>query len=316
MRGCAGAAANDAGPAERRWSGGGWHDPALSPALAHEAECSSGVIDGLVASGNLVEVAIPDKRLAAARSATTRRTEFVAASRPQAVHALRSAVDGGNFSVSLLDGVTGSGKTEVYFEAVARSARGRAAGGDHAAGNRADALSSCDRFEERFGCQPVEWHSALSAPERGRVWKAAATGEARVVVGARSALFLPFSDLGLIIVDEEHDAGFKQDDRVHYQARDMAVVRGNLGKFPGRAGVGDAVDRKPCQCAAPAAIAMSYCRDASPAPSCPTSRRSICASAAGQGAAGCRRCSSMPSPKRWPASSSRCCSSTGAVMRR
>ena len=88
------------------------------------------------------------------------------------------------------------------------------------------------RFEARFGCPPVEWHSALSGPERGRVWKQAATGEARVIVGARSALFLPFSDLGLIIVDEEHDAGFKQDDRVHYQARDMAVVRGNLGGFP------------------------------------------------------------------------------------
>ena len=88
------------------------------------------------------------------------------------------------------------------------------------------------RFAERFGCAPVEWHSALSAPERGRVWRAVATGEARVVVGARSALFLPFSELGLIVVDEEHDAGFKQDDRVHYQARDMAVVRGSLGRFP------------------------------------------------------------------------------------
>ena len=70
------------------------------------------------------------------------------------------------------------------------------------------------------------------AAERGRAWRAAATGEARVIVGARSALFLPFRELGLIVVDEEHDAGFKQDDRVHYQARDMTVVRGNLGKFP------------------------------------------------------------------------------------
>ncbi len=88
------------------------------------------------------------------------------------------------------------------------------------------------RFTGRFGCPPVEWHSALSGPERGRVWRAAATGEARVIVGARSALFLPFKELGLIVVDEEHDAGFKQDDRVHYQARDMSVVRGNLGGFP------------------------------------------------------------------------------------
>ena len=86
------------------------------------------------------------------------------------------------------------------------------------------------RFEARFGCPPVEWHSALGAPERGRVWKAAASGEARCVVGARSALFLPYADLGLIVVDEEHDGGFKQEDRVHYQARDMAIVRANLGQ--------------------------------------------------------------------------------------
>ena len=89
-----------------------------------------------------------------------------------------------------------------------------------------------DRFAARFGCMPVEWHSALSSPERARAWRATASGEARVVVGARSALFLPYSELGLIVVDEEHDGGFKQEDRVHYQARDMAVVRASLGKFP------------------------------------------------------------------------------------
>ena len=89
-----------------------------------------------------------------------------------------------------------------------------------------------DRFANRFGCLPVEWHSALSAAERARAWRATATGEARVVVGARSALFLPYRELGLIVVDEEHDQGFKQEDRVHYQARDMAIVRASLGKFP------------------------------------------------------------------------------------
>ncbi len=142
-----------------------------------------------------------------------------------------SAIDGRNFTVSLLDGVTGSGKTEVYYEAVAETLR---------LGRQAlimlpeIALTGqfMNRFAARFGCMPVEWHSALSSAERGRTWRAAATGEARVVVGARSALFLPFSDLGLVVVDEEHDAGFKQDDRVHYQARDMSVVRGSIGKFP------------------------------------------------------------------------------------
>ena len=145
-------------------------------------------------------------------------------------HALRAAADAQTFSVTLLDGVTGSGKTEVYFEAVARTLeKGRQA----LIMLPEIALTSqfMDRFTRRFGCPPVEWHSALSSAERGRAWRAAATGEARVVVGARSALFLPFKDLGLIVVDEEHDTGFKQDDRVHYQGRDMAVVRGSLGKF-------------------------------------------------------------------------------------
>ncbi|MCU0954871.1 MAG: primosomal protein N' [Hyphomicrobium sp.] len=197
--------------------------------LAELSGCSTGVIDGLVASGNLVEVAIPQKTCPQPDPAH-RSTEF-APDQERAVHALRSAVDAENFSVTLLDGVTGSGKTEVYFEAVARTLeKGRQA----LIMLPEIALTSqfLERFERRFGAAPVEWHSALSGPERGRIWCAAATGEARIVIGARSALFLPFADLGLIVVDEEHDAGYKQDDRVHYQARDMSVVRGSLGKFP------------------------------------------------------------------------------------
>jgi primosomal protein N' (replication factor Y) (superfamily II helicase) len=198
-------------------------------ALAAEATVSTGVVDGLVEAGLLVEVQIPEKtyRIPQADHAVT---EFGEHQMP-AVETLRSAIDGANFSVSLLDGVTGSGKTEVYFEAVARTlAQGRQV----VIMLPEIALTSqfMDRFERRFGCPPVEWHSALSSPERGRIWRAAATGGARVVVGARSALFLPYENLGLIIVDEEHDPGFKQDDRVHYQARDMAVVRGSIGKIP------------------------------------------------------------------------------------
>jgi primosomal protein N' (replication factor Y) len=198
-------------------------------ALAAEAQCSTGVVDGLVQSGNLVDVAIPERRYPEP-NAEHRVTDFTPA-QAEAVHALVSSVDGETFSVSLLDGVTGSGKTEVYFEAVAETLR---------KGRQAlimlpeIALTGqfMSRFVARFGCLPAEWHSALSPAERGRVWRAAATGEARVVVGARSALFLPYADLGLIVVDEEHDAGFKQDDRIHYQARDLSVVRGSLGKFP------------------------------------------------------------------------------------
>ncbi len=133
--------------------------------------------------------------------------------------------------MTLLDGVTGSGKTEVYFEAIAAAvARGKQA----LVLMPEIALTSqfIARCEERFGAKPAEWHSGLSAPMRGRVWRAVAENQAKLVVGARSALFLPFPDLGLIVVDEEHDASYKQEDRVTYQARDMAVLRGSLGHIP------------------------------------------------------------------------------------
>jgi primosomal protein N' (replication factor Y) len=194
-------------------------------ALATEANCSTGVIDGLIVAGCLVDVAIPEARVPVPNP--SHAVISFSEEQERAVHALKSSVDAGNFSVSLLDGVTGSGKTEVYFEAVARALE---------KGLQAlimlpeIALTSqfLRRFQARFGAPPVEWHSALAGPERGKVWRNVAIGEARVVVGARSALYLPFKELGLIVVDEEHDQGFKQDDRVHYQARDMTVVRAHI----------------------------------------------------------------------------------------
>lgn len=199
------------------------------PALAAEAQCSMAVINGLVAAGQLADVAIPQAR--APRPDPSHHKPGFSGPQAEAVHSLRAAVDADAYSVSLLDGVTGSGKTEVYFEAVARALE---------RGHQAlillpeIALTSqfLGRFAGRFGCQPAEWHSALTPNERARVWTGVARGDVRVVVGARSALFLPFADLGCIVVDEEHDQGYKQDDRVHYQARDMAVVRGSIGKFP------------------------------------------------------------------------------------
>jgi primosomal protein N' (replication factor Y) (superfamily II helicase) len=199
--------------------------------LAAEANASTAVIDGLVVAGTLVQVELPEKRLANPNPAHMK----VAFNdqQAQAVHMLQAAIDGRVFSVSLLDGVTGSGKTEVYFEAIARALE-----------SDPDAQvmvllpeialtgQFIERFEQRFGVKPVEWHSAVSPVDRGRIWKAASTGEARVIIGARSALFLPFRHLGLIIVDEEHDPGFKQEDRVFYQGRDMAVVRARLGNIP------------------------------------------------------------------------------------
>ena len=198
-------------------------------ALATEAGVSTGVVDGLISAGILVEVAIPEKRLPVPKPDHT-VLEF-GEDQMRAVEALRSAVDAGNFSVSLLDGVTGSGKTEVYFEAVARTLE---------KGHQALVLlpeialtgQFLARFERRFGAAPVEWHSGVTGAERGKIWRAVASGEARCVIGARSALFLPFKDLGVIVVDEEHDQGFKQEDRVSYQGRDMGVVRGRLGNIP------------------------------------------------------------------------------------
>ncbi len=128
------------------------------------------------------------------------------------------------FGVALLDGVTGGGKTEVFFEAVADTLR---------AGRQAlvllpeIALTSTfvQRFTKRFGTRPAEWHSDMTPAQRTRTWRAVLNGDVRVVLGARSALFLPFSELGLIVLDEEHDGAFKQSDGVNYHARDMAVVR-------------------------------------------------------------------------------------------
>ena len=138
---------------------------------------------------------------------------------------------GAGFSVTLIDGVTGSGKTEVYFEAVAAALR---AGRQVLVLLPEIAMSAqwFERFTRRFGAEPTLWHSEIGYARRRRNWRAVAEGRARVVVGARSALFLPYRELGLIVVDEEHDPAFKQEDGVTYHARDMAVVRARLGAIP------------------------------------------------------------------------------------
>ena len=144
---------------------------------------------------------------------------------------MRQAVAAQTFGVTLLDGVTGSGKTETYLEAVAECLR---------QGRQAlillpeIALSSqwLKRFERRFGVPPAVWHSDLTSRVRRVTWRAVAEGAAPVVVGARSALFLPFPDLGLVVIDEEHETAFKQEEGVVYHARDMAVVRARLCSAP------------------------------------------------------------------------------------
>ena len=140
---------------------------------------------------------------------------------------LRTCVEDGEYSTTLLKGVTGSGKTEVYLEAVA---------GCLAQKRQALVLlpeialtaEFLKRVERRFGAVPTEWHSSVSLTERRRAWRMVGESGAQLVVGARSALFLPFRDLGLIVVDEEHDSSYKQEDGVLYNARDMAVLRASI----------------------------------------------------------------------------------------
>lgn len=135
------------------------------------------------------------------------------------------------YKAVLLDGVTGAGKTEVYFEAVVEAVRN---GRQVLILLPEIALSNAflERFRKRFGCNPALWHSGLTPAQRRNTWRGVAQGESKVVIGARSALFLPYQNLGLIVVDEEHDPAYKQEDGVIYHARDMAVVRAHLGKIP------------------------------------------------------------------------------------
>ena len=197
--------------------------------LARAAGVSVSVVDGLLRQHVFDTVLIPPQPVVPPPDPDFRKPELSA---DQQAAARRLLGDGGTPpAVSLIDGVTGSGKTEVYFEAVAETIR---QGRQVLILLPEIALTSAflERFERRFGCKPAEWHSDIAPRMREKVWRQAATGDIRVVAGARSALFLPFDNLGLIIVDEEHDAAYKQEDRVFYNARDMAVVRAHIGGFP------------------------------------------------------------------------------------
>ena len=200
--------------------------------LALEAGVGEPMVRAMAKAGLLEGVAVPrgdprrgrdlDPGFAAAALSPV---QAIAAGR------LRNAVDANAFSVFLLDGVTGSGKTEVYFEAVAEAlAEGRQA--LILLPEIALSAQFIDRFKPRFGATPSLWHSDLTPAQRRNTWRGVAEGTVRVVIGARSALFLPFAELGVIVVDEENDTGYKQEDVVIYQARDMAVVRAKLEGIP------------------------------------------------------------------------------------
>src|ERR1700730_16427505 len=197
-------------------------------ALAEAAACSSGVIDTLIDEGTLETIALPPEP-AALPCNPAFATPSLEAAQENAASILTERVQAHAFSVTLLEGVTGSGKTEVYFEAVASALE---AGRQSLIPMPEIALTAqfLGRFAARFGARPGEWHSGVSARKRARLWHAVAQGDVKVVIGARSALFLPFPDLATVIVDEEHESAYKQEDGVAYHARDMAVVRGQIEK--------------------------------------------------------------------------------------
>ncbi|MEM1363675.1 MAG: primosomal protein N' [Pseudomonadota bacterium] len=202
--------------------------PVTPGELAEAAGVSAGVIRGLVDAGTLFEVSAP-RDTPFDRLDPERPGLELSENQQAAAGALRAKLREGGYGTTLLQGVTGSGKTEVYLEAVAECLRTRrqalvllpeiALTGEFLA-----------RVEERFGARPAEWHSGVTQAARRRCWRMVAEGQAQLVIGARSALFLPFPDLGLIVVDEEHDSAYKQEDGVLYNARDMAVLRASLAR--------------------------------------------------------------------------------------
>ncbi len=198
--------------------------------LAEIAGVSEGVLRGLVNQGVIEPVTVAIDRPYPPAD-PDHHQPALSADQLRVAKTLVRAVEDGEYAPFLLDGVTGSGKTETYFEPIAQAIR---------LGRQVLVLlpeialteNFLTRFEERFGAPPVLWHSSLKSTERRRAWRAISEGSAQVVVGARSALFLPYAKLGLIVVDEAHEISFKQDDGVRYNARDVSVMRARFEGMP------------------------------------------------------------------------------------
>ena len=198
--------------------------------LVKKSGASSSVVTGLAKQGVLTLVNLPSESIFYKLSKEPLSIKFSSEQLAVAL-SFREKVKDKQFSVSLLDGVTGSGKTEVYFDAIEESLNN---------GTQSLILLPeigltpqwLERFKSRFGVLPILWHSDLTNSRRTSVWRDVINGDAKVIIGARSALFLPFPDLGLLIVDEEHDSSFKQEDGVIYNARDMAIVRAQIKQIP------------------------------------------------------------------------------------
>lgn len=198
--------------------------------LADISGVSTGVLRGLVNQGVIEPVTVAIDRPYPPANADFHQPAL-SEDQMRVAKTLVQAVEKRGFEPFLLDGVTGSGKTETYFEPVAHALR---------MGRQVLVLlpeialteNFLTRFEHRFGAAPVQWHSSLKSTERRRAWRAISEGSAQVIVGARSALFLPYANLGLIVVDEAHEISFKQDDGVRYNARDVSVMRARFENIP------------------------------------------------------------------------------------
>ena len=196
--------------------------------LARAAGVSSGVVKGLIDEGVLELFEVPAEA-AFDRPDPDHAPSVLNPDQAAAARAMAEGVAARGFRPFLLDGVTGSGKTETYLEAVAEALR---------ADPSAQVLillpeialtqALIERIAARFGAAPAEWHSGVAPPRRRQVWEAVIGGRCNIVVGARSALFLPFVNLRLVIVDEEHDTSFKQEEGLVYHGRDLAVARGRI----------------------------------------------------------------------------------------
>jgi len=206
--------------------------PPLTPAdLARQSAVGSSVISGLAKAGALLAVQMPALQPVRKQPDWAAQGPVLSDQQTRAGDDLAAKAAAGGFSVTLLDGVPGSGKTEVYFQAVAVALK-RDRQSLVLLPEIALSAQWMARFVARFGAEPAVWHSDLSPALRRDTWRDVAAGRAKVVVGARSALLLPFPDLGLIVVDEEHESAFKQEEGVIYNARDMAIVRARLSDIP------------------------------------------------------------------------------------
>ena len=189
------------------------------------------VIKTMIARGMLVPTTSRQKVQSFAYNYADKGNIELNAEQQNAADKIGTDIAKGGFSVNLLDGITGSGKTQVYFDSAWRA---YSAGKSVLLMMPEIALTTqfIKRFESRFGAPPVVWHSNLTAARRRDIWRGVLNGEIRMLVGTRSALFLPWQNLGLIVIDEEHDSSYKQEDMGNYHGRDMAILRAKLSNFP------------------------------------------------------------------------------------